>query len=201
MVPTLFRQDTLHVILVLMTQFPPKILKFCSTWINDCDYTWMFSRIMAWCFQYKQDVGVKWKRLWTSQCLFSMGSAVNTGVNTYRRVWLQMQYVYLLCVYIHFYALTIPYLNVRTLSITSLASWIGLALLRTADTAPLPSVFPSITMASISTSPLTFSTDPHPEIRLEKQSDRVLPLGTKNLLCAQVTFGLWVELEESSRSI
>lgn len=58
--------------------------------------------------------------------------------------------------------------NMHTLSITSLASWMGLAMLRTADTAPLASVLPSITIASISTSPLMFSTDPQPKIWIEK---------------------------------
>lgn len=59
--------------------------------------------------------------------------------------------------------------GLRTLSITSLASWMGLAKLRTADTAPLASVFPSITRASISTSPFTLSTDPRPGTQVKKQ--------------------------------
>lgn len=52
----------------------------------------------------------------------------------------------------------------HTFSMTSLDSWMGLAMLRTAATAPQASVCPSISSASISTSPLTFSTEPHPEI-------------------------------------
>ena len=55
------------------------------------------------------------------------------------------------------------YVTARTFSITRRASWIGLAILRTGDTAPLASVLPSMTMASISTSPFEFNTDPHPE--------------------------------------
>ncbi len=45
---------------------------------------------------------------------------------------------------------------------TSLASCTGLAILLTAETAPLSRFLPSITIASISTSPFTFSTDPRP---------------------------------------
>lgn len=52
----------------------------------------------------------------------------------------------------------------NTFSMTSLASCTGLATLLTADTAPLARVLPSITIASISTSPFTFSTDPRPMI-------------------------------------
>lgn len=56
-------------------------------------------------------------------------------------------------------------LNVHyTFSITSLARRIGLATLLTADTAPLDNVRPSITRASISTSPFRFNTEPRPEI-------------------------------------
>lgn len=50
----------------------------------------------------------------------------------------------------------------NTFSMTSLASCTGLATLLTADTAPLASDLPSITIASISTSPFTFSTEPQP---------------------------------------
>lgn len=50
-----------------------------------------------------------------------------------------------------------------TFSMTSLARWTGLATLLTADTAPQANVRPSITKASISTSPFRFNTEPLPE--------------------------------------
>lgn len=59
------------------------------------------------------------------------------------------------------------YGTISTFSMTSLHSWTGLAMLRTAATAPLASARPSITSASISTSPLILSTDPHPEKQFE----------------------------------
>lgn len=48
---------------------------------------------------------------------------------------------------------------------TSRASLMGLAMPRTADTAPVDRSFPSMMLASISTSPFTFSTDPWPETK------------------------------------
>lgn len=51
----------------------------------------------------------------------------------------------------------------HTFSMTSRASFIGFAIHLTADTAPESKFFPSMIMASISTSPFSFRTDPQPK--------------------------------------
>lgn len=51
----------------------------------------------------------------------------------------------------------------HTFSMTRRASFIGLAIHLTADTAPEARFFPSMIMASISTSPFSFKTDPQPK--------------------------------------
>lgn len=53
----------------------------------------------------------------------------------------------------------------RTFSMTSRASLMGFSTQRTADTAPADRSLPSMMLASISTSPFTFRTDPQPKPR------------------------------------
>lgn len=53
----------------------------------------------------------------------------------------------------------------HTFSITSRASLVGFAIQRTADTAPADRSLPSMILASISTSPFAFRTDPQPKPR------------------------------------
>lgn len=59
--------------------------------------------------------------------------------------------------------------NQHTFSITSRASFIGFAMHLTADTAPESKFFPSMIMASISTSPFSFKTDPQPKHKSRKK--------------------------------
>lgn len=59
--------------------------------------------------------------------------------------------------------------NQHTFSITSRASFIGFAMHLTADTAPESKFFPSMIMASISTSPFSFRTDPQPKDKKKKK--------------------------------
>lgn len=60
--------------------------------------------------------------------------------------------------------------NQHTFSITSRASFIGFAMHLTADTAPESKFFPSMIMASISTSPFSFRTDPQPKDKKKKKN-------------------------------
>lgn len=60
--------------------------------------------------------------------------------------------------------------NQHTFSITSRASFIGFAMHLTADTAPESKFFPSMIMASISTWPFSFRTDPQPK---NKQKEKL----------------------------
>lgn len=62
--------------------------------------------------------------------------------------------------------------NQHTFSITSRASFIGFAMHLTADTAPESKFFPSMIMASISTSPFSFRTDPQPKDKKKKKIRR-----------------------------
>lgn len=59
--------------------------------------------------------------------------------------------------------------NQHTFSITSRASFIGFAMHLTADTAPESKFFPSMIIASISTSPFSFRTDPQPKDKKKKK--------------------------------
>ena len=60
----------------------------------------------------------------------------------------------------------------HTLSITSRASLMGFAIQRTADTAPADRSFPFMILASISTSPFSFKTDPQPKTKEKPKSKR-----------------------------
>lgn len=57
----------------------------------------------------------------------------------------------------------------NTFSMTSRASFIGFAMHLTADTAPESKLFPSMIMASISTSPSSFRTDPQPKDKKKRK--------------------------------
>lgn len=63
--------------------------------------------------------------------------------------------------------------NQHTFSITSRASFIGFAMHLTADTAPESKFFPSMIMASISTSPFSFRTDPQPKDKKKKLKKKI----------------------------
>lgn len=67
----------------------------------------------------------------------------------------------------------------HTFSMTSRASFIGFAIHLTADTAPEARFFPSMIMASISTSPFSFRTEPQPKDKKKKIIKRGEEKGVK----------------------